>query len=160
MTKQTKSLDRVIIRFAGDSETIGRLPWAILSVVNVPALGELIGSNLYGPEAFLTGILAGLAAQTTLGNMFAGLQLAFTDAVRIDDVVVVEGTDLTGQDSAVEFSLNARLANDLGCPMIAVVSGRDRTPDEVADAVDVALDDVTAQAVGQAQGIPLRQTLA
>jgi small-conductance mechanosensitive channel len=41
-------------------------------------------------SAGLAGIVAGLAAQTTLANMFAGLQLAFTDAVRIDDVVVVE----------------------------------------------------------------------
>lgn len=41
-------------------------------------------------SAGVAGIVAGLAAQTTLGNMFAGLQLAFTDAVRIDDVVVIE----------------------------------------------------------------------
>jgi small-conductance mechanosensitive channel len=42
-------------------------------------------------SAGLAGILAGLAAQTMLGNVFAGLQLAFADALRIDDVVVVEG---------------------------------------------------------------------
>ncbi|WP_369045230.1 phosphate acetyltransferase [Sinomonas sp. P10A9] len=60
------------------------------------------------------------------------------------DIVVVEGTDLTGQDSAVEFALNARLANDLGCPVIAVVSGRDRTPEEIADAVDVARKELYA----------------
>jgi len=41
-------------------------------------------------SAGVAGIIAGLAAQTTMSNMFAGLQLAFTDAVRIDDVVVVE----------------------------------------------------------------------
>ncbi|GAB4099499.1 phosphate acetyltransferase [Sinomonas halotolerans] len=60
------------------------------------------------------------------------------------DVVVVEGTDLTGQDSAVEFALNARLANDLGCPLVAVVSGRGRTPAEVADAVDLARRELAA----------------
>jgi phosphate acetyltransferase len=60
------------------------------------------------------------------------------------DVVVVEGTDLTGQDSAVEFALNARLSNDLGCPMLAVVSGRNRTPEEIADAVDVARKELYA----------------
>lgn len=42
-------------------------------------------------SAGLAGVIAGLAAQTTLGNVFAGLQLAFGDALRIDDVVVVEG---------------------------------------------------------------------
>jgi hypothetical protein len=35
-------------------------------------------------------VVAALAAQSTLGNVFAGLQLAFSDAVRVDDVVVVE----------------------------------------------------------------------
>jgi hypothetical protein len=35
-------------------------------------------------------IVAGLAAQASLANVIAGLQLAFTDAIRVDDVVVVE----------------------------------------------------------------------
>ncbi|OAA18388.1 small-conductance mechanosensitive channel [Frankia sp. EI5c] len=41
-------------------------------------------------SAGVVGIIAGLAAQTSLANVFAGLQLAFTDAIRVDDVVVVE----------------------------------------------------------------------
>jgi len=36
-------------------------------------------------------VIGGLAAQSVLGNVFAGLQLAFNDALRVDDVVVVEG---------------------------------------------------------------------
>jgi small-conductance mechanosensitive channel len=42
-------------------------------------------------SAGVVSVIAALAAQSTLGNVFAGLQLAFSDAVRIDDVVVVEG---------------------------------------------------------------------
>ncbi len=42
-------------------------------------------------SAGVISIVAGLAAQTALANVFAGLQLAFTDAIRVDDVVVVEG---------------------------------------------------------------------
>lgn len=42
-------------------------------------------------SAGVIGVVAALAAQTVLGNVFAGLQLAFSDAVRLDDVVVVEG---------------------------------------------------------------------
>jgi small-conductance mechanosensitive channel len=41
-------------------------------------------------SAGLISVVAAVAAQGTLGNVFAGLQLAFSDAVRIDDVVVVE----------------------------------------------------------------------
>lgn len=37
------------------------------------------------------GIIVGLAAQQSLGNLLAGLQIAFTQPLRIDDVLVVEG---------------------------------------------------------------------
>lgn len=36
-------------------------------------------------------IIIGFAAQSTLGNLLAGFQIAFTQPIRIDDVVVVEG---------------------------------------------------------------------
>ncbi|MEV1290182.1 mechanosensitive ion channel family protein [Micromonospora sp. NPDC049679] len=42
-------------------------------------------------SAGVIGVVAALAAQSVLGNVIAGLQLAFSDAVRLDDVVVVEG---------------------------------------------------------------------
>ncbi|MCW3817493.1 mechanosensitive ion channel family protein [Micromonospora sp. DR5-3] len=42
-------------------------------------------------SAGVVAAVAALAAQSLLGNVFAGLQLAFSDAVRLDDVVVVEG---------------------------------------------------------------------
>jgi hypothetical protein len=51
----------------------------------VRALGASVVAS-----AGLISVIAALAAQSTLGNVFAGLQLAFSDAVRIDDVVVVE----------------------------------------------------------------------
>jgi len=37
------------------------------------------------------GIIIGFAAQNSLGNLLAGMQLAFTQPIRIDDVLVVEG---------------------------------------------------------------------
>jgi small-conductance mechanosensitive channel len=48
-----------------------------------------IGASLLA-SAGVVGIVVGLAAQTTLSNVFAGLQLAFSDELRLDDVVVVE----------------------------------------------------------------------
>ena len=42
-------------------------------------------------SAGVVGVVSALAAQSLLSNVFAGLQLAFSDAVRLDDVVVVEG---------------------------------------------------------------------
>lgn len=41
-------------------------------------------------SAGVIGAIAALAAQSLLGNVFAGVQIAFSDALRLDDVVVVE----------------------------------------------------------------------
>nr|WP_203778680.1 mechanosensitive ion channel family protein [Actinoplanes rishiriensis] len=49
-----------------------------------------LGASLLASAGVIS-VIAALAAQSTLGNVFAGLQLAFSDAVRVDDVVVVEG---------------------------------------------------------------------
>jgi small-conductance mechanosensitive channel len=48
-----------------------------------------LGTSLLASAGIL-GAVAGLAAQTTLSNVIAGLQLAFSDEIRIDDVVVIE----------------------------------------------------------------------
>lgn len=37
------------------------------------------------------GIIIGFAAQKSLGNLLAGFQIAFTQPIRMDDVLVVEG---------------------------------------------------------------------
>src|SRR6478735_2475848 len=69
----------------------------------------------------------------------------FAEMSRHCDVVIIEGTDLTGQDAAVEFDLNARLANNLAAPMVAVVGAKGRTVAETADAVEVARKELAAE---------------
>ncbi|MEU4419800.1 mechanosensitive ion channel domain-containing protein [Actinoplanes sp. NPDC024001] len=49
-----------------------------------------LGASLLASAGVIS-VVAALAAQSTLGNVFAGIQLAFNDAIRVDDVVVVEG---------------------------------------------------------------------
>jgi small-conductance mechanosensitive channel len=69
-----------------------------VAVVGVLTLGVALttfdGVRAFGAtmlaSAGIVGVVVGLAAQSTLGNLFAGLQLAFSGALRIDDVVVVE----------------------------------------------------------------------
>jgi len=67
--------------------TVAAILWTI------PPLRDL-GAGILASAGVIT-VIGGLAAQTTLGNLFAGLQIAFTDAIRIDDIVVVQG--LTGR---------------------------------------------------------------
>ena len=52
--------------------------------------------------------------------------------------VLCEGTDFTGVGSAFEFEFNAEVANHLGCPILALVNGRNKSPDETIDAMQVA----------------------
>src|SRR5690606_9520349 len=42
-------------------------------------------------SAGIAGIVIGLAAQRTLGNLIAGFQIALAQPIRLDDVVIVEG---------------------------------------------------------------------
>jgi small-conductance mechanosensitive channel len=42
-------------------------------------------------SAGVIGVVVGFAAQRTIANLFAGFQLAMTQPIRLDDVVVVEG---------------------------------------------------------------------
>ena len=49
-----------------------------------------IGVSLFA-SAGIAGIAVGLAARPVLANLIAGLQIAFTQPIRIDDVVIVEG---------------------------------------------------------------------
>lgn len=75
---------------------VRRVAQLVIVVVGLTALvaswpeGRALGASMLA-SAGLIGLVAGLAAQSTLANVFAGLQLTFTDALRIDDVVVVEG---------------------------------------------------------------------
>jgi hypothetical protein len=41
-------------------------------------------------SAGIAGIIVGLAAQRSIGTLLAGIQIAFTQPIRVDDVVIVE----------------------------------------------------------------------
>ncbi|TPE42900.1 mechanosensitive ion channel [Pontibacter mangrovi] len=42
-------------------------------------------------SAGVAGVVVGFAAQTSIANLLAGMQIAFTQPIRLDDVLVVEG---------------------------------------------------------------------
>ncbi|MBS7456555.1 mechanosensitive ion channel family protein [Coralloluteibacterium stylophorae] len=49
-----------------------------------------IGATLLA-SAGIVGLVAGIAAKPVFGNLIAGLQIALTQPIRLDDVVIVEG---------------------------------------------------------------------
>lgn len=75
---------------------IHRLALVIIGVIAVGAAlfsfpeMRAVGTSILA-SAGIVSIIAGLAAQSILGNLIAGIQIAFTDAIRVGDVVVIEG---------------------------------------------------------------------
>lgn len=49
-----------------------------------------IGVSMFA-SAGVAGLIVGIAAQPTLSNLVAGIQLALSEPIRLDDVVIVEG---------------------------------------------------------------------
>ncbi|KKC27260.1 membrane protein [Sphingomonas sp. SRS2] len=58
----------------------------LLSIPGIRSVGVTLMAS-----AGLAGLAVGAAAQPALKNLIAGVQLAFTEPIRIDDVVIVEG---------------------------------------------------------------------
>lgn len=54
------------------------------------------------------------------------------------DAVVIVGTDYTDVAGPAEFEYNAKIAANLGAPVVLVVRGKDRTPAEIAQVVQHA----------------------
>ena len=80
-------------RFETQAQVLRRLLQVVVIIIGIcgvlftfPGAQQALGTLL--ASAGVLGVVAGLAAQSTLGNVFAGLQLAFTDAIRVGDVVV------------------------------------------------------------------------
>jgi small-conductance mechanosensitive channel len=73
-----------------------RVTDTILIIITIgAALMSFEAVRQYGVSLFasagVAGLVVGLAARPVLGNLIAGIQLAMTQPIRIDDTVVVEG---------------------------------------------------------------------
>ncbi|MFP5345975.1 MAG: phosphate acetyltransferase [Actinomycetes bacterium] len=60
------------------------------------------------------------------------------------DAVVIVGSDYTDVGTPTEFSYNARIAANLGAPVLLIVRGTDRTAAEVRTFADMAVTELTA----------------
>jgi phosphate acetyltransferase len=61
------------------------------------------------------------------------------------DAVLIVGSDYTDVATPSELSVNARIAVNLGAPVVLSVRAKGRTPDEVAQVVEVCLAELAAQ---------------
>ena len=61
------------------------------------------------------------------------------------DAVLIVGSDYTDVASPSELSVNARIAVNLGAPVVLAVRASDRTPDDVVHVVELCLAEIAGQ---------------
>ena len=61
------------------------------------------------------------------------------------DLILVEGSDFSEASRALEFDFNADMANHLGCPVILVVRGSDRSVKRILEVVQLAHGSLTGR---------------
>ncbi len=117
---------RMISRFGGGGEEISdadrrwrrvrtqvtvlrRLATAVVVIfggaailMTFPAFSD-IGTTVFASAGVLS-VVAGLAAQTSLGAVFAGMQIAFSGAIRVGDVVQLENGQWWGRVEEITLS--------------------------------------------------------
>ncbi|WP_297742756.1 mechanosensitive ion channel family protein [uncultured Tessaracoccus sp.] len=82
-------------RLRTQTQVISRVGVAVVWVLAISGVlltfeqFRAIGASMLASAGLLS-IVAGLAAQSSLANVFAGVQLAFTDALRVGDIVIVD----------------------------------------------------------------------
>ena len=107
-------------------------------------------------ELLLTHTTAGLSYEQCVGvtyqQMHADTDAAIASIVdayhamaQACDAVVIVGSDYTDVTGPAELSVNARIAVNLGAPVLLTVSGKGRSPDEVVSVVEVCLAELVAQ---------------
>jgi phosphate acetyltransferase len=56
------------------------------------------------------------------------------------DFVLCIGTDFLGKDPVLEFELNVEIAANLGCPVVLVTTGEQKSADDVRESLQVVMD--------------------
>ncbi|MCC6212544.1 MAG: mechanosensitive ion channel [Burkholderiales bacterium] len=84
--RRIQTQTRVLTRTLASLAAVVGVSFALLTFPDVRTLGAGLLAS-----AGVIGLTVGIAAKPVLGNLLAGLQIAFTQPIRLDDVVIVEG---------------------------------------------------------------------
>lgn len=102
---------------------------------------EGMGSELYGCTHEIAQKMVAAGQQEALFKLILDKYRAIQAHC---DIVVCAGTDFQGASSALELDFNATLANHFGCLFLPVVKGFGRTAGEIADAVRLLEEHLSA----------------
>ena len=101
--------DRIWRRVRTQVTVLRRLAMAVVVILGGAAILMTfprfsdIGTTVFASAGVLS-VVAGLAAQTSLGAVFAGMQIAFSGAIRVGDVVQLENGQWWGRIEEITLS--------------------------------------------------------
>ena len=72
-------------------------------------------------------------------DVFEGIMHKYNALKEISDFVLCEGTDFTSSAAAFDFDLNAEISCNLGCPVLLVTNGYQRTIGQIQRSTELAL---------------------
>lgn len=101
--------------------------------------------------------MVGMSSTEALELMQAGdLDTLFTTIIKKYkklekkcDFILIEGTDFKGTIVPFEFDINARFANNLGAPILAVINGHGKSPVEIGENLHIVRDTLTQEKCDQ-----------
>lgn len=133
-----------------------RLAATVAKVAVFRPITRLGGDRDYILELLLARTTAGLEYDDCVGVGYqqlhedpdaaiAEIVARFHRVAEAADAVVIVGSDYTDVATPSELSVNARIAVNLGAPVVLAVKAQDRTPVEVAQVVELCLAELAAQ---------------
>ncbi len=129
---------------------------AVFRPITRRAHGDTEGERDYILELLLGQATAGLSYEECAGVSYQQLhedpEAAIAEIVDRfhkvadrSDAVLIVGSDYTDVTAPSELSMNARIAVNLGAPVVLAVKAKDRSPAEVAEVAEVCLAELAGQ---------------
>lgn len=84
--RRIQTQTRLLTRTLASLVALVGIAFALLTFPGVRSIGASLLAS-----AGVAGLVLGIAAKAVIGNLLAGLQVAMTQPIRIDDVVIIEG---------------------------------------------------------------------
>lgn len=78
-----------------------------------------------------------LLGQGKQSELFEGILNAYNEIEKNHDFILCEGIEIKGSTSSFEFDINAEISKNLGCPILLVGNGYNKTVDETVRSIKV-----------------------
>ena len=72
-----------------------------------------------------------------IAGMYSAILEKYKQLEKKCDFILIEGSDFQSRLSTYEFGFNLDIANNLGCPIISIVSGLDKNNSQITESVQI-----------------------